>query len=206
MDDSPWKQVTDALGGGPGRGPGQGKGQGLGLGGTPPPWLRDLVRGLGGPEVGGRPQRARRGDVRTAVLDVLATEPLNGYQVIVRIAERTDGAWRPSPGSVYPTIQQLEDDGLVTGREVDGRRVLDLTAGGRRWLDEHPDQVARTWAAVAEPEEDAAPAPDRGDLGPVVAQLLGSVAQLSFSGTRQQQAEAAEILRDARSRLQEIVD
>lgn len=203
MDDSPWKQVTDALGGGAGRG----EGQGLGLGGPPPPWLRDLLRGLGGPESGGRPQRARRGDVRTAVLDVLATEPMNGYQVISRIAERTEGAWRPSPGSVYPTIQQLEDDGLVVGREVDGRRLLDLTAGGRRWLDEHPDQVARTWAAFAEAQdEDEVSAPDRGDLGPAVAQLLGSVAQLTFSGTRQQQAEAAEILREARVRLQEIVD
>ena len=66
-----------------------------------------------------RPQRprARRGDVRAAILDVLAVEPLNGYQVIQQIAERSGGQWKPSPGSVYPTVSQLEDEGLVAASE-----------------------------------------------------------------------------------------
>ena len=98
--------------------------------GGPPPWVAqmfgpDFAGGRGG-RGGGRP-RVRRGDVRSAILDVLHTsaEPINGYQVIQQIAERTDGAWKPSPGSVYPTIAQLEDEGLVedapTGRKADWR-------------------------------------------------------------------------------------
>ena len=75
--------------------------------------------------------RVRRGDVRVAILAVLAEEPLNGYQVIQQIAERTDGAWRPSPGSVYPTISQLEDEGLVEGDDERGRRTLRLSDAGR---------------------------------------------------------------------------
>ena len=82
---------------------------------------------------GGRRPRVRRGDVRSAILDVLArlaTEPINGYQVIQQIAERTDGAWKPSPGSVYPTIAQLQDEGLVEDAPA-GRKALQLTDEGR---------------------------------------------------------------------------
>ena len=84
--------------------------------GGPPPWVGQMFGpqfgGPGGPR-GGRRPRVRRGDVRSAILDVLAvaTEPINGYQVIQQIAERTDDAWKPSPGSVYPTMAQLTDLG-----------------------------------------------------------------------------------------------
>src|SRR6478735_1692862 len=72
-----------------------------------------------GPERGGRRgPRARRGDVRAAILDVLAGDEMNGYQLIQQISERTGGGWKPSPGSVYPTVQQLEDEGLVDGRDL----------------------------------------------------------------------------------------
>src|SRR5690348_10863291 len=93
--DGPW--------GGPMRGPGFG----------PPPWVGYMSgpQWAGPGSRGGRRSRVRRGDVRPAILDVLgaAPEPLNGYQVIQQIADRTDGAWKPSPGSVYPTIAQLVD-------------------------------------------------------------------------------------------------
>ena len=89
----------------------------------------------------------RRGDVRAAILDVLAVEPMNGYQVIQQIAERSGGAWKPSPGSVYPTLQQLEDEGLVEGTEVEGRRLLQLTGAGREYVAEHPEEMAATWRA-----------------------------------------------------------
>src|SRR5882757_9239728 len=85
----------------------------------PPPWLAGLF-GLANQEPVRGP-RARRGDVRVAILAVLADGPLNGYQVIQEIADRTDGSWRPSPGSVYPTISQLEDEGLVEGDDERGR-------------------------------------------------------------------------------------
>ena len=77
------------------------------------PWLGDpRMSGMRGP-------RAKRGDVRAAALALLAEEPMNGYQIIQAIGERSDGVWRPSPGSVYPALQQLEDEGLIRGR---GRR------------------------------------------------------------------------------------
>src|SRR5689334_14343021 len=75
---------------------------------------------------GTRGPRARRGDVRAALIVLLAEEPLNGYQLMQAIEERSGGAWRPSPGSVYPTLQQLEDEGLVKAVERDGQRVFEL--------------------------------------------------------------------------------
>ncbi|WP_235738589.1 PadR family transcriptional regulator [Nocardioides alcanivorans] len=107
---------------------------GFGHGG-PPPWLAGLFDGPGAGRGRGRGRGApkvRRGDVRSAILDVLrnADEAINGYQVIQQIAERTGDAWRPSPGSVYPTIQQLQDEGLVASDEASGRRTLDLTEAG----------------------------------------------------------------------------
>src|SRR5690242_2316491 len=112
--------------------------------GGPPPWLVGLF-GLAQQERSRAP-RARRGDVRVAILAVLAEGPLNGYQVIHEIADRTGGAWRPSPGSVYPTISQLEDEGLVESDDERGRRTLRLSDGGREFLAEHEDEVAEVWA------------------------------------------------------------
>jgi len=147
---------------------------------------------------GSRGPKVRRGDVRAAILDVLAVEAMNGYQIIQQIAERSGGAWKPSPGSVYPTVQQLEDEGLVEGQESEGRRLLRLTEEGRRYVEEHPDELARTWQSFDdEPEQTDRP----GDLKPVIGQVMGAVWQVVVSGTKQQQAEAAEILADTRRRL-----
>ncbi len=165
--------------------------------GGPPPWVSGL---LGLAEAGAkRSAKVRRGDVRTAILDVLAVEPMNGYQVIQQIAQRSGGAWKPSPGSVYPTIQQLEDEGLVEGAEQDGRRLLQLTDAGRRYVEEHPDELAATWRPF---EDDAAGETEGGpDLKAVAGQVMAAVWQVMTSGTRQQRAEAVEILADTRRRL-----
>jgi DNA-binding PadR family transcriptional regulator len=72
----------------------------------------------------------RRGDIRTALLGVLAEGPGHGYDLMRRLEEKSGGAWRPSAGSVYPTLQQLEDEGLVTPAESDGKRVYTLTDAG----------------------------------------------------------------------------
>jgi DNA-binding PadR family transcriptional regulator len=152
---------------------------------------------MGGP----RGPKVRRGDVRTAILDVLAQEPMNGYQVIQQISERSGGAWKPSPGSVYPTVQQLEDEGLVEGQEADGRRVLVLTDAGRTYVEEHPDELAATWRPFEATGEEAAAAVGRGDLKPVIGQVMGAVWQIMVSGTDQQRAEAAEVLGETRRRL-----
>ncbi len=94
--------------------------------------------------------------MRVAILAVLAEEPLNGYQVIQQIAERTDGAWRPSPGSVYPTISQLEDEGLIEGDDERGRRTLRLSDAGRDYLATHAEEVAGVWAPFESEERASA--------------------------------------------------
>ena len=85
----------------------------------------------GGPGSFGRGGRARRGDVRAALLTLLAEEPRNGYRLMQEIEHRSDGVWRPSPGSVYPALQQLEDEGLVRSEETEGRKLFQLTDAGR---------------------------------------------------------------------------
>ncbi len=139
-------------------------------GSGPPPWVSGLLNlaqpsPLRGPKV-------RRGDVRAAILDVLAVEPMNGYQIIQQIAERSGGAWKPSPGSVYPTLQQLEDEGLVEALASEGRRLVQLSAAGRTYVEEHPDDMAATWRVFDEP-----PGDDVGDLKPLIGQVeLGDLA------------------------------
>jgi DNA-binding PadR family transcriptional regulator len=150
---------------------------------------------------GHRGPKVRRGDVRSAILDVLAVEPMNGYQIIQQIAERSGGAWKPSPGSVYPTVQQLEDEGLVEGDEGAGRRLLRLSEEGRAYVEAHPDELAATWRPFDQPDEEEGP----GDLKPVIGQVMGAVWQVVVSGTQQQKAEAAEILADTRRRLYGIL-
>ena len=86
--------------------------------------------GGGGPR--GRGRKARRGDIRTAALLLLAEEPRNGYQIMQEVEERSDGVWSPSPGSVYPALAQLEDEGLIRSEEADGRKLFALTDAGRR--------------------------------------------------------------------------
>ncbi len=163
--------------------------------GAPPPWVKGL---LGLAQGATRAPKVRRGDVRSAVLDVLAVEPMNGYQVIQQIAERSGGVWKPSPGSVYPTIQQLEDEGLVEGNQGSGRRLLRLTDEGLRYVEEHRDELAATWRPF---DQEQQPTDGSPDLKPVAGQVMAAVWQVVTSGTRQQQAEAAEILAETRRQL-----
>jgi DNA-binding PadR family transcriptional regulator len=99
--------------------------------------------GYGDPRwLGMRPTRARRGDVRAAALALLAENPMNGYQIIQEISERSGGVWRPSPGSVYPALQQLEDEGLIRAEEgAGGRRAYQLTDDGGAT----PKPIPRSW-------------------------------------------------------------
>ncbi len=196
MGRGPWDDPRAGWRGGSG-----GAGGGGSWTGGPPPWVQGLI-GLaqgGHGAFGTRGPKVRRGDVRAAILDVLAVEPMNGYQIIQQIAERSSGVWKPSPGSVYPTVQQLEDEGLVEGLAGEGRRLLQLTEEGRRYVEEHPDELAATWRAFdRSPGEGEARSPD---LKPVIGQTMAAVWQIITSGTRQQQAEAAEILAETRRKL-----
>ena len=163
-------------------------------GAGPPPW----VAGLFGLAQHHQPRgpKVRRGDVRAAIHDVLAVGPMNGYQVIQQIAERSGGVWKPSPGSVYPTLQQLEDEGLEEAREGEARRLLQLTAAGLAYVEENPEEMAATWRAFDETADD-----EIGDLKPVIGQVMSAVWQIIVSGSAQQQAEAAEILAETRRKL-----
>jgi len=88
----------------------------------------------GGPPFGRRGRRARRGDVRTALLVLLAERPMHGYEMLRELETRSGALWKPSPGSVYPTLQLLEDEGAIRGNEVDGRRTYSITDAGRTLL------------------------------------------------------------------------
>lgn len=182
-----------------GQGPFGGFAGGFGGPGGPPPWVGHLFGGGWGHGPGGRGRgsRVRRGDVRTAILGVLHEQQgLNGYQVIQAISERSGGAWRPSPGSVYPTIAQLEDEGLVETVVDGGRKLLQLTAAGTDYVADHADELASVWEPFAEDDEPA----DEG-LKPVMGQLMGALWQIVTTGTPGQQERAAEILADTRRRL-----
>lgn len=169
-----------------GFGPGFGGPQfGRGFGG--PPW----ARGMRGP-------KARRGDVRAAILSVLSDQARNGYQVIQEIAERTNGAWKPSPGSIYPTLQQLEDEGLVEQVSDGGRKVYTLTDDGRDYVATHPDEMAAPWAAMSDPETD-------GDLKPLLGQVAAAMWQVMAVGTPEQQAAAKDAVTELRKTLYGIL-
>jgi DNA-binding PadR family transcriptional regulator len=153
-----------------------------------------------------RGPRARRGDVRSAILDVLHAsvrweEPINGYQVIQQIGEKSNDAWRPSPGSVYPTIQQLLDEGLVESDDEHGRRTIRLTADGVRYCEEHADELAAVWTPFERGHAEERDGAEFAGLKPEIGQVMGAVWQIVTTGSDQQRQAAVDILVDTRRRL-----
>jgi DNA-binding PadR family transcriptional regulator len=148
---------------------------------------------------GGRGRRAGRGDIRAAILALLAGESMHGYQIIRELGERTGGAWNPSPGSVYPTLQQLEDEELVQQQgSGTGRRVYELTDAGREAAAALPSPAP--WEQVAAEAHD-----EHGDLRSLVFQVLGAVRQVAMAGTPGQREKAQEVLRETRRSLYGIL-
>ena len=151
-------------------------------------------RGGRGSRRGSGRGRAPRGDVRAAVLMLLAEEPMHGYQLMQAIADRSGGAWTPSPGAVYPAISLLEDEGLVTVTAESGRKLVTLTDAGR----EHVESRRESWP------DPFAGAPGRGsgaDLRGLLEQLHVAARQVARTGTEAQVVAAATILGDARRAL-----
>ena len=172
------------------------------------PYRDDRVHLMAGPGHGRRRQRrsgpgyafgrrAGRGDIRAAILALLAEQPMHGYQIIQELSERTGGIWRPSPGSVYPTLQQLEDEDLVreTASES-GKRVYELTDSGREQAAGSP----APWSAVAGESEDALVA-----LHDLAHQVIAATRQVARAGTAMQLDAAQTVLRDARRSLYRIL-
>jgi DNA-binding PadR family transcriptional regulator len=148
----------------------------------------------------GTGRRAGRGDIRSAILTLLAEQPMHGYQVIQELERRSHGHWRPSPGSVYPTLQQLEDEGLVTTAEPEGgRRVYELSDAGR-------EEVNRAGTA-APPWEDAAGGADEDvtSLRRLSFQVAAATWQVAQMGTTTQLAAAQRLLREARRGLYQLL-
>jgi DNA-binding PadR family transcriptional regulator len=179
-------------------GPGPGGGSGSGPGG----WSPWDPRGGFGP--GFRPpfrgRKAARGDVRASVLALLAEQPMHGYQIINELAERSQGAWRPSPGSVYPILQQLQDEGLVRVEETDGRRVVHLTDAGRAYVEAHRDELAAPWEAVGgQPDERT------WELMSAVRAVTGAAWQVAQAGSAAELERATAMLVDVRRRLYGIL-
>jgi DNA-binding PadR family transcriptional regulator len=161
-------------------------------------------RGFGGPGFGpgpgrGRGPRARRGDVRAAVLALLADRPMHGYEMIKEIEERSEGAWTPSAGSIYPTLQMLEDEGLIRGEDSDGKRRFSLTDSGRA---EQESKAGDTtpWDAVRE----GAPSGQmalRGSVG----KLIAAVRQVSHAGDEEQRKQVTELLDETRRKVYAVL-
>ncbi|HEY1365834.1 MAG TPA: PadR family transcriptional regulator [Gaiellaceae bacterium] len=154
----------------------------------------------GGPGGFPRGPRARRGDIRAAALILLAEEPRNGYQLMQEIEQRSGGIWRPSPGSVYPALSQLEDEGLVRAEERDGRRTYVLTDAGRAYVDERRDELVAPWEEMSGSVDD-----DVASLFKELRQVGMATAQIAHVGSAQQTAEARAALASVRRTLYSLL-
>jgi DNA-binding PadR family transcriptional regulator len=164
-------------------------------------WQRGPWGGFGpwGPPFGWRGDgpRARRGNDRAAILALLAERPMHGYEMIQEVEARTNGRWRPSAGSIYPTLQLLEDEGLVTGEQSEGKRRFSLTDAGRaqaQELDRPP------WEELA--DEDEGHASSLRDSG---LQLGAAILQVVRTGSEEQITKTRDILNDARRRVYTVL-
>ncbi|MGR0220890.1 PadR family transcriptional regulator [Agromyces sp. ZXT2-6] len=187
--------MSDSYGGGFGSGSGNwgkgGPGQGL--------WeAMEQLRGMFEQKVA---PRMGKGDVRAAVLALLAEKPMHGYQIISEIAERSGGAWKPSAGSVYPTLQLLADEGLITAEEEGGRKTYTLTEMGRAEAATSADRTP--WPTPSgSRSHDTGPA---GTLAKAGFELAQAAAQVGRTGSPEQVEKAVEVLDDARRRLYSIL-
>ena len=163
------------------------------------PFFKMRFGGPGGPGGPGRRGR-RRGNVRAAILLLLEEEPRNGYQVMQEIEQRSEGAWRPSPGSVYPAFQLLGDEGLIRGEARDGGNVYELTDAGRAYLSENREQLGNPWQQAAEGMPEGV-----RELMHGVMQVGRATRQIVHHGSEAQRAEAAKVLADARRGLYRIL-
>ena len=198
-EEEDWRYWRGGARHGHGRGGGRRRGFGPPFGppgfgpGTGGPWFFESRR-MRGP-------RVTRGDVRAAALALLAEEPRNGYQLIQEIGERSGGVWRPSPGSVYPALQQLEDEGLVRAESADGgRRHYVLTDEGRAYVAAHPDELRAPWDMVA-----SSVGSDAIELRSLIGQLAMAAVQVARVGSDAQVAQAREILTETRRSLYRIL-
>jgi DNA-binding PadR family transcriptional regulator len=174
-------------------GPGGSRGWAGGAGTWAGWWPGPPGPGRGGPKAG-------RGDVRAAILALLGEGPRNGYQLMSEIEQRSGGAWRPSPGAVYPALQQLADEGLIAAATSAGRRTFSLTESGQRAVAENPDMARPAWEGMA----GTGPGPVSG-LFAQAARLGASIVQMAHAGTPGQVREAEKLLEQTRRGMYQIL-
>ncbi|MGW0550376.1 PadR family transcriptional regulator [Streptomyces altiplanensis] len=154
---------------------------------------------FGGPWGGGRGRggprgRARRGDVRASILALLADRPMHGYEMIQEIGERSGGAWRPSPGSVYPTLQLLEDEGLIVSESEGGKKLFTLTDAGRTEAEAGPQA----------PWEEAGRGIDWENVNEIRQAgfgLMEAFGQVWKTGSAEQRQKALAVINESRKKL-----
>jgi DNA-binding PadR family transcriptional regulator len=151
--------------------------------------------GHGGHGHGGGGHRGRRGDVRAVILALLAERPMHGYEMLEELSRRTSGLWRPSPGSLYPALQLLEDQGLVRSVEEQGRRRFELTEEGRA-LQAQSTPGTALWEKIVSAADVAALA-----LRSTLRGVELAVSQVAEAGTPEQKATAVALLADLRRQL-----
>lgn len=156
----------------------------------------DQLRGQFEQKVG---SRMGKGDVRAAVLALLAEKPMHGYQLMHEIEQRSGGTWKPSPGSVYPTLQLLADEGLITAEESNGRKTYSLTDEGRAHVDATADRPA-PWQAQSGRDHSR-----HGALPKAGIDLASAAAQVGRSGSPEQVSQAVTVLEEARRKLYSIL-
>lgn len=138
--------------------------------------------------------------MRTAVLLLLAEEPMHGYQLMQTITERTGGRWAPSPGAIYPTLSQLEDEGLVQSEKEGGRKLASLTEAGRTHVQEHSPSWPDPFPSAAQSADEQVI-----DLRELGHGLLGAAREVARTGTDDQVRETAQLLEETRRRIYRIL-
>lgn len=168
---------------------GRGRG-GFGRWGGPPPWAQWAAGA-----------KARRGDVRGGILALLAEQPRNGYQLMQELEQRSGGVWRPSPGSVYPSLQQLEDEALIQQTDAAGAgRTYQLTDKGRQYVKEHPEETNAPWNSVGGDARE-----QMCDMFGAMRQVGAAMFQVIQTGTAAQVADARKVLADTVKQLYRIL-
>jgi len=160
-------------------------------------------RGFGGPGPRGhgrRGRRARRGDIRLATLLLLEEEPRNGYNLMQEIEERSGGVWRPSPGSVYPALSQLEDEGLIEPTEHEGSKAFTLTDAGKSHVEENREQMGTPWKTAGDDTSS-----ELGELRTASKALAIAAMQVAQTGDAAQLKKAREIVDGARKSLYRLL-
>jgi DNA-binding PadR family transcriptional regulator len=156
--------------------------------------------GPGGRGPRGRGRKARRGDIRAAALLLLNEEPRNGYQIMQEVSERSEGVWSPSPGSVYPALSQLEDEGLIRTQESDGRKLFEITDAGREAVKERGEDRPAPWEQMSDEFS-----PKAHELGKLMREVASAFVQVMRNGSEAQIAQAGSVLTSARRDLYRIL-